>query len=99
MDTYNIYNVSLGNDSKPAILLKFIQEVDICIVVPLTNNISFSSLPYTVQITEPNGNNVALIFQIKSLSSKILSQNPIAKLEEDQVKKINTIIREMFQVN
>ena len=108
MEPYQIYNVNLGqgtgheqNGERPAILIKIIEEIGICIVVPLTSNLTHSALPYTVQInktssTNLTNNSVALVMQVRAISKMRLPNNSIGKLEEYQIRKIKSILKDML---
>ena len=110
MENYGIYNVDLGEGEgheqsyrRPAILFKNLSELDLSIVIPLTSNINHLNFPYSVQINKTKAtnlkeNSVALIFQIRTISEKRIIGNQIGKIEEYQINKIKTIIKDMLNL-
>ena len=106
---YFIYNVDLGTTdghvqgySRPAIVIKALNELNMCIIIPLTSKIESQRLPYTVLIKKAHSTNlkedsVALVFQLRSIDNKIIG-NEIGKLEEYQIGKIKAMMKEMFAV-
>lgn len=110
MDDYGIYNIDFGQvrgheqgSQRPAIVFKTINEVKLCIVVPLTSNLEHLNLPYTVPINSTSStnlkqNSVALIFQIRAVDSNVISINKIGTIEEYQIKKIKNAIKDMLSL-
>jgi len=106
---YFIYNVDLDTTvghvqgySRPAIVIKALNELNMCIIIPLTNSLESQRLPYTMLIKKTHSTNlkedsVALVFQLRIIYSKIIG-NEIGKLEEYQIGKIKAIIKEMFAI-
>ena len=110
MEEYGIYNVDFGlgrgheqSNPRPAIVLKTISELDMCIVVPLTSKMEHLNLSYTVQInktarTNLRENSVALVFQIRAIDKARVTGSQIGDLEEYQAKKIKSTLREMLHL-
>jgi len=106
---YFIYAVDLGtpdghvqDHSRPAIVIKTLNELNMCIIIPLTSNLESQRLPYTALIKKIHSTNlkedsVALVFQIRIIDNKIIG-NEIGKLEEYQIGKIKAMIKEMFAI-
>ena len=85
-------------------MFKIINELGMCIVIPLTSNMGHLNLPYTVQInktghTNLRENSVALVFQIRSIDKTRMAGSRIGKAEEYQVNKIKSIMKEMLAIN
>lgn len=111
MEEYSIYNVDFGvgegheqSYPRPAIVLKVINELNMCIVIPLTSNMNHLNLPYTVQInktghTNLRENSVALVFQIRAIDRTRLTGNQIGKAEEYLVNKIKSVLKEMLAIS
>ncbi len=111
MEEYSIYNVDFGTGKgheqgypRPAIMLKIINDLGMCIVIPLTSNIDHLNLPYTVQInktghTNLKENSVALVFQVRAVDRMRITGIQIGRVEEYQVNKIRTVIKEMLTIN
>ena len=107
---YYIYNVNLGSPTgheqggeRPAIVIKVLNELNMSIIIPLTSNLEKLNLPYTVRINKSNITNlkedsVALIFQIKAIDNRRILSSEIGKLEEKQINKIKTIIKDMLYI-
>ena len=105
---YSIYNVDFdrgkGHEqsfSRPAIIFKTINELSMCIVIPLTSNIERLKLPYTAQINRTTATNlredsVALVFQLRAIANDRITGSEIGKLEDQQISKIKTIIKDML---
>ena len=105
---YSIYNVNFdkgrGHEqsfSRPAIIFKVIQELSMCLVIPLTSNLERLKLPYTIQINKTATNNlkedsIALIFQLRAISIDRITGSEIGKLEDQQINKVKTIMRDML---
>lgn len=105
---YSIYNVDFdigkGHEqsfSRPAIIFKTINELRMCIVIPLTSNLERLKLPYTVQINRTTGTNlredsVALVFQLRAIANDRITGSEIGRLEDQQISKIRTIIKDML---
>ncbi len=108
MEEYGIYNVGLGTGigheqsySRPAIIVKAIGALRLCIVIPLTSNLSHLSLPYTMKIEKTASTNlkedsVALIFQLRCIDEARLTGSAIGMAEEEQIRKIKTLMKEML---
>ena len=110
MNEYSIYGVDFGvgkgheqSYSRPAIIFKAINELRMCLVIPLTSNLSHLGLPYTLQIdkTDSTGlreNSVALVFQLRVIDNGRITGGEIGKLENYQINKIKTIIKDMLNL-
>ncbi len=108
MEEYSIYNVDFGigkgheqNYQRPAIIFKAINDLKMCLVIPLTSNLDHLRLPYTMQIDKTSSTNlkessVALIFQLRAIDNERISGREIGKLEGSQINKIKTITKEML---
>ena len=108
MGDYGIYNVDFGKGEgheqsyqRPAIIFKTVSEVDLYIVIPLTSNMEHLNLPYTVQINKTSStnlreNSVALVFQLRTVGKIRIVGSQIGKIEEYQINKIKTIIKDML---
>ncbi len=108
MEEYGIYNVDLGtglgheqSGQRPAIIVKVIDPLHLCIVIPLTSNLKHLNLPYTLKIAKTSYTNlkedsVALIFQLRCIDSLRLEEKIIGKLEEEQVQKIKVLMKDML---
>lgn len=108
MEDYGIYNVDFGKGEgheqsyqRPAIIFKNVSEVDLYIVIPLTSNTEHLNLPYTIQINKTSStnfreNSVALVFQLRTVGKTRIVGSHIGKIEEYQINKIKTIIKDMF---
>lgn len=111
MEEYSIHNVDFGmgegheqSRQRPAIVFKVINELNMCIVIPLTSNMNHLNMPYTVQINKTGHTNlredsVALVFQIRAIDKMRMTGNQIGKVEEYQVNKIKSSLREMLSLN
>ena len=105
---YSIYNVDFGTGKgheqsypRPAIIFKALHELSMCLVIPLTSNLNHLNLPYTIQVNKTSVTNlredsIALIFQLRVIDNGRISGNEIGKLEEYQISKIKTIMKEML---
>lgn len=110
MEDYGIYNVDFGKGEgheqsyqRPAIIFKKVSEVDLYIVIPLTSNMEHLNLPYTVQINKTSStnlreNSVALVFQLRTVGKTRIVGSQIGKIEEYQINKIKTIIKDMLAI-
>ena len=110
MKEYSIYNVDLGigkgheqSYSRPTIIFKVIHELSMCLVIPLTSNLDRLKLPYTAQISRTSTTNlkedsVALIFQLRAIASDRITGSEIGNLDDSQVGKIKTIIKDMLAI-
>ena len=108
MKEYKIYNVDFGTGkgheqsySRPAIIFRAIHELNMCLVIPLTSNLNHLNLPYTMQINKTPTTNlmadsVALVFQLRAIANTRITGSEIGSLEEQQVNKIKTIIKDML---
>lgn len=111
MEEYSIQNVDFGVGKgheqsylRPAIVFKIINELGMCIVIPLTSNMDHLNLPYTIQInktghTNLRENSVALVFQIRAIDKTRMIGDQIGKTEEYQISKIKSVIKEMLTIN
>jgi mRNA-degrading endonuclease toxin of MazEF toxin-antitoxin module len=111
MEEYSIHNVDFGvgegheqSYPRPAIVFKIINELGMCIVIPLTSNMNHLSLPYTVQINKTGYTNlredsVALVFQIRAIDKARMTGSRIGKAEEYQVNKIKNVMKEMLAID
>ncbi len=107
---YSIYNVDFGTGKgheqsypRPAIVFKAIHELNMCLVIPLTSNLSHLNLPYTVQInktsvTKLREDSIALIFQLRAIANTRITGSMIGSLDEPDVNKIKTIIKDMLVI-
>ncbi len=105
---YSIYNVDFGTGKgheqsypRPAIIFKAIHELNMYLVIPLTSNLNHLNLPYTVQINKTSTTNlmtdsVALVFQLRAIANTRITGSEIGGLEEQQVNKIKTMIKDML---
>jgi mRNA interferase MazF len=103
-----VWKVSLkesqGHEQKgdrPAIVWKDLNHVEMVIVIPFTTNLEDKKYPYTHRIsaTVHNGlseESIAMIYQIKSLDKKRLLKK-LGELEEDDVKNISAILKDMLK--
>lgn len=87
-------------DPHPAVICKVIDNLELCIAVPLTSNLEHLKMPYTVQVnaTHPTGlqkDSVALVCQMQAIDAKRIP-NSTGHLEEYQIKKIKSIMKEML---
>ncbi len=110
MKEYSIYNVDFGTGkgheqsyARPAIIFKAIHELNMCLVIPLTSNLERLKLPYTAQINRTSTTNlkedsVALVFQLRAISNDRIMGNEIGNLDDLQVGKIKTIIKDMLAI-
>jgi mRNA-degrading endonuclease toxin of MazEF toxin-antitoxin module len=110
MDEYSIYNVDFGvgkgheqSYPRPAIIFKSINELKMCLAIPLTSNLSHLGLPYTAQInktasTKLRENSVALVFQLRIIDNERITGSGIGKLEDYQINKIKAIIKDMLNL-
>ncbi len=108
MKEYSIYNVNFGigkgheqSYPRPAIIFKAISQLNMCLVIPLTSNLSHLSLPYTIQISKTNTTNlmvdsVALVFQLRAIANTRIFGSEIGNLDEQQANKIKIIMKEML---
>lgn len=108
MNEYSIYNVDFGigkgheqSYPRPAITFKAINELSMCLVIPLTSNLSHLGLPYTAQINKTDStnlreNSVALIFQLRVIDNGRITGSEIGKLEDYQINKIKAIMKDML---
>lgn len=108
MKEYSIYNIDFGTGKgheqsypRPAIIFKAIQGLNMCLVIPLTSNLSHLKLPYTVLINKTGTTNlmadsVALVFQLRAIASARITGMEIGNLDEQQVNKIKIIIKDML---
>ena len=108
MDEYDIYNVDFGSGRgheqsypRPAIIFKAISELSMCLAIPLTSNLNHLNLPYTVQINKTDStnlkeNSVALVFQLRAIDKGRINGSVIGKIEDHQINKIKTIIKDML---
>lgn len=108
MKEYSIYNVDFGTGKgheqsypRPAIIFKAIHELNMCLVIPLTSNLSHLNLPYTIQVNKTSITNlredsIALIFQLRAIDNVRITGSEIGKLEDYQINKIKTIVKEML---
>jgi len=107
---YSMYYADLGIPEghvqgyrRPAIVIKALNELNMCIIIPLTSNLESQRLPYTVPIKKTNSTNlkedsVALVFQLRIIDNKNIISNEIGKLEEYQIGKIKAMIKDMLAV-
>ena len=105
---YSIYNVDFdkgrGHEQsffRPAIIFKVVHELSMSLVIPLTSNLERLKLPYTIQISKTTTTNlkedsVALVFQLRAISNDRITGSEIGKLEDQQINKVKTIMREML---
>ena len=109
MDEYGIYYADLnpptGHEQggiRPVIVIKSISELDLCVIVPLTTVLKHINLPYTMQInktdsTNLKGDSIALIFHIRTISSKRIKEK-IGKIDEHQMNKIKATIKAILSM-
>ena len=107
---YSIYNVDFGTGKgheqgyqRPAIIFKDLHQLSMCLVIPLTSNLDHLNLPYTVQVnrtstTKLMADSVALVFQLRAIAGARIIGSEIGSLEEQQVNKIKTIIKDMLDL-
>ena len=107
---YSIYNVDFGTGkgheqsyARPAIIFKVINELSMCLVIPLTSKLERLKLPYTMQISRTNTTNlneesVALIFQLRAIAYDRITGSEIGKLDDQQIAKIKIIIKDMLAI-
>ncbi len=110
MKEYSIYNIDLGTGkgheqsfSRPAIVFKIIHEVNMCLVIPLTSNLERLKIPYTIQISRTSTTNLkedsaALVFQLRAIANDRIMGSEIGNLDDSQVGKIKTIIKDMLAI-
>jgi len=110
MEDYGIYNVDFGkgegheqSNQRPAIIFKTVGELGLYLVIPLTSNLEHLNLPYTVQINRTSStnlreNSVALVFQLRVVNRTRITSSQIGKIEDYQINKIKTIIKEMLGI-
>ncbi len=108
MKEYSIYSIDLGigkgheqSFSRPAIVFKIIHEVNMCLVIPLTSNLERLKIPYTIRIGKTSMTNlkedsVALVFQLRAVANDRITGSEIGKLDDQQIGKIKTVIKDMF---
>ena len=96
---------SVGHEqggTRPVIIIKVLKTLGLCTVVPLTTKMDKLDLQYTLRINETrttklNSDSVALIFQVKTISSERL-KGAIGNLEGSYSKKIKYLIKEMLGI-
>jgi mRNA-degrading endonuclease toxin of MazEF toxin-antitoxin module len=72
-----------------------------CLTIPLTSNLDRLSLPYTSLInrtatTSLTTDSVALVFQLRAIANARIIGNEIGTLDDQQVGKIKTILKDML---
>jgi len=109
MREWYIYNANLGlgigheqEEERPCIIVKVFENINMCLEIPLTSNHDASKFPYTLTIKNNTSNkllsdSVALLFHIRSISSKRLN-TPIGRLSEAKVEKIKEVFRLMLDL-
>lgn len=107
---YSIYNVDFGTGkgheqsyARPAIIFKVINELSMCLVIPLTSKLERLNLPYTIQInktstTNLNEESVALVFQLRAIACNRILGSEIGNLDVQQIAKIKNIIKDMLAI-
>jgi mRNA-degrading endonuclease toxin of MazEF toxin-antitoxin module len=102
-----------GNEQRgkhPAIVLKYVNGTSLCIVIPLTSNLSVGEkfgMTYLIRPSSENGlkdYSVAQIFQINSCSTSRFERDSATgtiktrgKISDDDKKAIELIIREQMK--
>jgi len=87
---------------RPAAVWKDLDYVKMAVVLPLTETLERETLAYTHRITPTPKNglaeeSIALIFQMRAIDKKRLVKK-IGELEEEDIKSIAAILREMLKL-
>ena len=110
MQDYEIYNVDLpigrGHEQsgeRPAVVVRAMNELDLCTVVPLTSNMQRAELPYTVvisktQLTNLKSDSVALVINVGTITAERIKGRMIGKLDSQQIEKIRTALKNLFKL-
>jgi len=104
-----IWRVDLGGGKgheqereRPAAVWKHLDHVKMAIVIPFTKNLETENLSYTHLVTPAQKNgleteSVALIFQIRAVDKKRLTEK-MGELDETDIKCIGDILRDLLKL-
>ena len=107
---WSIWNVDFGSTlgkeqsgQRPAILIKEFEDHSLCIMIPLTSQLDAERFKYTVKINKTSSTNlrndsIALLYQMKSISSQRLGRSEIGVLADYQIEKVKGSLRDMMQL-